>query len=180
MKMDKKRIVQEIYEVVDADVKKQRVRGCCQRTILALQDVFQMNDDGLFRTGSGLHGGIGFMRDVCGSLIGACIVLGYRYGLDRYEDRELKPEENPTIFAGKMYKWFEKEFGTNNCRELVTRHAGGVYYDSSVPWQQKLAIEAGVYDKCDLLIKKTAAKAAELICDYENKTCEHHVLQTRF
>jgi hypothetical protein len=34
-----------------------------------------------------------------------------------------------------------------------------------VPWQQELAIEAGVYDKCDILIKKTAARAAELIWD---------------
>ena len=46
-------------------------------------------------------------------------------------DQRRDPDrERPHIPVGKMYKFFEKEFGTVKCREITTRHSGGVFYDS--------------------------------------------------
>ena len=133
--------------------------------MLALQDVFDMRDDSVFKAASGLHGGIGFMHDTCGVLIGAGMMLGVKYGRSREETNRMEEIERPDIPVGKIYKWFEREFGTVKCREISTKHSGGIFYDTSVPWQQELAMEAGMYDKCDELIRKAVTKTAEMLWD---------------
>ena len=131
-----------------------------------------LKDDSVFKAGSGLHGGIGFMHDTCGSLIGAGMVLSYKWGLGRDEVDNDPNREKPHVPVGKMYKFFEKEFGTVNCREISTKHCGGVFYDTSVPWQKELAVEAGMYVNCDELIRKSAARAAEILWDAFEKEKE--------
>jgi len=59
--------------------------GCSQCVILALQDVFDLRDDGVFKAASGVSGGIGQMHDTCGALLGASLVLGQIYGRSRDE-----------------------------------------------------------------------------------------------
>lgn len=105
------------------------------------------------------------MHDTCGSLLGACMMVSLKYGRGREENDDAEQAERPHIPVGKIYKWFEKEFGTVKCRDISTNHAGGVFYDTSVPWQRELAIEAGMYEKCNELIRKTAARTAEILWD---------------
>ena len=122
-----------------------------------------MRDDNLFKAASGLAGGIGRMRDTCGALLGASLMLGTKYGRGREEIDNMEKLNSSFVPVGKLYKWFEKEFGSAKCLDIRTRFAGGVYYDANVPWQAELAEEAGLPEKCAELAGKTAAKTAEML-----------------
>ncbi len=123
-----------------------------------------MRDDNLFKAASGLAGGIGRMEDVCGAIIGASLMLGLKYGRGRDEIDNTEKLTASCLPVGKLYKWFEKEFGSAKCRDIRTKFAG-VHYDFNVPWQVELAKEAGVPEKCSELTAKTAARAAEMLWD---------------
>ncbi len=124
-----------------------------------------MQDDNLFKAASGLAGGIGRMHDACGALLGASMMLGMKYGRGREEMEDQAKITSSAMPVGKLYKWFEKEFGSATCYDIRTRFADGVYYDTDIPWQAELAREAGVFDKCAELTGKTAARAAEMLWD---------------
>jgi C_GCAxxG_C_C family probable redox protein len=135
--------------------------------ILAVQDVLDMRDDCVFKVASGLIGGIGLMDDTCGALLGASLMLGLKYGRGREEIDNLKKLANSTEPVGKLYKWFEKEFGSATCREVRTKLHGGVFYDLKVPWQYDLAMEDGHLEKCSDITGKTAAKTVEMLWEDE-------------
>lgn len=112
-----------------------------------------------------MAGGIGRMHDACGALLGASLMLGLKHGRGREEIDNLDKLTNSLTPVGKLYKWFEKEFGSATCRDIRASFAGGVYYETEIPWQAELAREAGVTDQCCELTAKTAAKTAEMLWD---------------
>ncbi len=105
------------------------------------------------------------MHDTCGALLGSSLMLGLKYGRGREEMDNLDKLISSLTPVGKLYKWFEKEFGSATCHDIRTKFGGGVYYDTDVPWQAELAMEAGVGEKCGELTAKTAARAAEMLWD---------------
>lgn len=131
--------------------------------ILAVQDVLDMRDDSVFKAASGLVGGIGLMDDTCGALLGACLMLGLKYGRGRDEIDNLEKLASSSEPVGKLYKWFEKEFDSATCREIRTRLHGGVFYDLKVPRQYDLAMADGHLEKCSDLTGKTAARTTEML-----------------
>lgn len=130
--------------------------------ILAVQDVLDMRDDSVFKVASGLIGGIGLMDNTCGALLGGCLMLGIKYGRGREEIDNLKKLSSSVEPVGKLYKWFEREFGSVTCREVRTKQHG-VFYDLKAPWQFDLAMEDGHQEKCSDLTGKTAAKTTEML-----------------
>jgi hypothetical protein len=130
-----------------------------------VQDVLGMRDDSVFKAASGLVGGIGLMDDVCCVLLGACLMLGLKYGRGREEIGNLKKLASSSEPVGKLYKWFEKEFGSVKCHDVRTKLDGGVFYDLKSPWQFDLAIKAGHREKCSDITGKTAAKTVEMMLD---------------
>lgn len=136
--------------------------GCSQCVILGVQDTLGLKDDNLFKAASGLCGGIGQMHDVCGALLGGALMLGTQYGRSRDEiEKSDKVVESMTP-VGKLYKWFEKEYGGVRCRDVRVRTMG-VYYDTKVPWQAELAQEAGMYKYCSDLAGKVAARVVDML-----------------
>ena len=105
------------------------------------------------------------MHDACGALLGASMILGLKYGRGREEIANREKLNISYLLVGKLYKWFEKEFGSATCLEVCTRFGGGVYYDPQIQWQAELAKEAGVPGKCAELAAKTAARTAEMLWD---------------
>ena len=105
------------------------------------------------------------MGDTCGALLGASMMLGLKYGREREEIGNFDKLKSSSVPVGKLYKWFEKEFGSATCHDIRTRFGGGAYYDFSIPWQRELAMEAGQMEKCAELTGKTAAKIAEMLWD---------------
>jgi len=138
--------------------------------VLTLQEVLNQRDDNVFKAASLFAGGIGSMHDTCGALLGSCMMISLKYGrspgeVGKSDDIGNKDKYvNALIQVGKFYKWFEREFGSTRCCDIRARLLG-VFYDSKVPWQQELAEEAGLRDKCSVLLSKTAARAAEILWD---------------
>lgn len=133
--------------------------------MLALQDVLGYGDDAVLKAATAMTGGIGGMRDTCGGLLGAAMFLGQIYGRDRagITDRDRLTTLMPRV--GRLYKWYEKTFGSATCYDIKTIFADGVYYDSSVPWQKELAEKAGVPGKCVDLVAETAAWVVDHVWD---------------
>ena len=130
-----------------------------------MQDTFGMEDDAVLKAASGFSGGIGGMHDTCGGLTGAVMMLGSVYGRGRDDLKSRDKIIATGTEAGKVYKWFEKEFGSTKCYDICKNFAGGTFYDIHVPWQAELAEQAGVREKCAELVEATVSKAAEMLCD---------------
>jgi len=133
--------------------------------VLALQDTLGIEDDNLVKAASAMSGGIGGMTDTCGALLGAAIMLGAVSGSGRDDVGNMEKSMEIRTQAGKLYKWFEKEYGATTCLNIRKIFGGGVFYEWHVPWQAELAKEAGVMEKCSDMVEKTTAKAAEMIYD---------------
>ncbi len=84
--------------------------NCAQAVFCAFADEFGMDDETARKVSCGLGGGVGRMREVCGTVTGAALVLGMRHGPD-------KTAAYPFIqdFCAK----FKAETGSIVCRELL-------------------------------------------------------------
>jgi len=148
-------------------------RSCSNGTALALMETFDMTDSSVFKAASGLHGGIGGMGDVCGSLLGASLILGLMCGSGPEESCKLKAEETdkpgvmdvPTQLVGQLYKWFKKEFGSVKCRFVRARFERELNQDIRIRGLTDEEKQAALFARCDELTAKTAAITAEILWD---------------
>ncbi len=124
-----------------------------------------MRDDNIFKAASGFGGGVGMMGDTCGALLGASMMLSLKYGREREEIGNFEKLKSSGVPVAKLYKWFEKEFGSATCHDIRTKFGGGAHYEFSIPWQRELAEEAKIFEKCSDLVGRTAVHAAEMLWD---------------
>lgn len=84
--------------------------NCAQAVFAAFADEFGLEEDLAKRIACGLGGGVGRMREVCGAVSAAAMVLGLRLGPD-------KMKAYPAIqdFCAK----FKAETGSIVCRDLL-------------------------------------------------------------
>ncbi|MCJ7605719.1 MAG: C-GCAxxG-C-C family protein [Dehalococcoidales bacterium] len=130
-----------------------------------MQDTLGLEDEGVLRASAAMSGGIGGQHDACGGLLGAAMVFGTLYGRDRdsLDDKEKMGELMPRV--GKLYKWYEKTFGSATCYDIKTLFGDGVFYDMFVPWQAELAVEAGIPGRCVDLVEETVAYMMDALYD---------------
>ena len=91
--------------------------NCAQAVFLAFAEDFGFDPGMALKISSGFGGGMGRMREVCGTVSGAIFVLNLKYGYDDSADAEAKK---------KLYKIIQdymREFqalqGSYLCRELL-------------------------------------------------------------
>jgi len=96
---------------------------CPQASLAALMDVFHMQDDTLFRSVFGFHGGSG-NRGIgpCGALVGGIAAIGYFFDFSREEDKKL----------------FEESRGHEKCAQVVGK---GAALAAAVLWDALHEIE---------------------------------------
>ena len=84
--------------------------NCSQAVFTAFADELGLDEDLSKRIACGLGGGVGRMREVCGAVSAAAMVIGMRMGPD-------KMKAYPAIqdFCAK----FKAEFGSIVCRDLL-------------------------------------------------------------
>lgn len=138
--------------------------GCSQSVLLAIQEIFNLKDDLLFKAASGLGGGIGRMHSVCGALLGGAMALGMKYGRERSELENTDKLFKSMEYVGKLYRKFEKEFGSVICREIREKLLGE-YIDTKIPSEYERAVKLGLYEKCSALSGKTARMVAALMLE---------------
>jgi hypothetical protein len=74
-----------------------------------LQDTFDMKDDILLKASGAMTGGIGGRSDTCGSMIGACLMLGAACGRGRGDIEDGMQKLGKSVRqAADFYRWFKE------------------------------------------------------------------------
>ena len=85
--------------------------NCAQSVFGAFAEEFGMDDATAAKVSCALGGGVGRLREVCGAVSGAAMVLGMKYGPDK---AAVYPKVQELAAA------FKAECGTYVCRELLS------------------------------------------------------------
>lgn len=91
--------------------------NCCQATLIAFDDLTGLDRETSVKLASGFGGGIGRLREVCGTFTGVCMALGMIAGNKDPNDAESKKEEYATI--QRLAAKFAEDNGSIICRELL-------------------------------------------------------------
>ncbi len=91
--------------------------NCTQAVFLAFEDKYDMDHNMALRLSSSFGGGMGRLREVCGSVSGMFMVAGILYGYDDVKNPELKKNHYARI--QQLAAEFEKENGSIVCRDLL-------------------------------------------------------------
>ena len=91
--------------------------NCSQSIVLAFADLLPADEKMLMKMASSFGGGMGRLREVCGSVSGMFMVAGLLYGYDGPETGQVKAEH----YAGiqELAHRFEAKHGTIVCREML-------------------------------------------------------------
>ena len=97
--------------------------NCAQSVFCAFSDVTGVDLPTSARLASSFGGGLGRLREVCGCVSGAAMVLGAVKGYDDPEDREAKKEHYARV--REFARHFRESEGSIICRELLEGSALG-------------------------------------------------------
>ncbi len=91
--------------------------NCAQAVAVAFSDLIGLDESEAARLTSGFGGGVGRMREVCGSISGMAFVMSALYGYDSPEAKAEKAQLYAEI--QKLAEEFKRENGSIVCRELL-------------------------------------------------------------
>ncbi len=91
--------------------------NCAQSVLLAYADLFQLDETLAKRLSAPFGGGMGRMREVCGALSGAFMLVGLKYPADDPEDKAAKTENYTAV--QRVAEQFRTKFGSIICRDLL-------------------------------------------------------------
>ncbi|AEV67450.1 C-GCAxxG-C-C family protein [Acetivibrio clariflavus] len=106
----------------------QRGYNCSQAVLAAFCDETGLDFDTAVKISSPFGGGIGKLREVCGTVTGMLMVIGMKYGYTDPKNKEAKTEHYELV--QNLAKQFEKDNGSIVCRELLGL---SIKNDSPVP-----------------------------------------------
>lgn len=127
--------------------------NCAQAAILAFADESGLDEKTLCRLASSFGGGMGRMREVCGSVSGMLMILGLIKGYDSPSDRDGKAETYRVV--QELAEAFKEVHGSIVCREILKKPNGKDHYQPAERTKQ-------YYDErpCEHCVK-TAANILE-------------------
>lgn len=91
--------------------------NCAQSVFAAYADLFGMDRQTALKMSSAMGGGIGRMREVCGTVAAMAMLAGLKEGNDEPENEEAK--EHIYALVRRMSAQFKEQHGTIICRELL-------------------------------------------------------------
>ncbi|MBR2109143.1 MAG: C_GCAxxG_C_C family protein [Ruminococcus sp.] len=130
--------------------------NCSQAVLLAFSDITGLDDDTAAKIASSFGGGLGRMREVCGAVSGAAMVLGLAKG---YSDpRAFEAKKAHYKLIQDFAELFKEKNGSIICRELLS---GVRTVENGVPE----ARTDGYYKKrpCPLLVRDAAEILDEML-----------------
>ena len=91
--------------------------NCAQAVVIAFEDLHGVDRETVAKLSSSFGGGMGRLREVCGSVSGMFMVAGLLYGYDDPKAKEEKTEHYTRI--QKLAADFAEENGSIVCRDLL-------------------------------------------------------------
>ncbi len=159
---------QEILEEVEKLAYKyeQLYGGCSQCVVGAVKEVLGGISDDVFKSATGLAGGVGLTGNTCGALTGGVMVLSVFLGrdYDNFADPERIRFETFRL-AKELVERYEKEYGTVVCDEIKEKIMGRTYDLWDEKEYQEFLAAGGHDDKCPSVCGKAARWAVEILMD---------------
>lgn len=147
------------------------IRGCCQCTIAAIQDSLGIQNDAVFKAGSGLTAGGGLSCEgSCGAYSGGVLVMSSVFGRRRDKWDDDKDEKDCAHrMARSLLENFHREYGSHICR-TIHRKIFGREFDLLDTSDREAFEKLGAHvEKCTSIVGKAAAWATELILEEMSK-----------
>lgn len=126
--------------------------NCAQSVYCAFAEDFGMDAETAAKVSSGLGGGVGRLREVCGAVTGAALVLGLKFGPDK---TAVYPKVQEFAAA------FRAETGSIVCRELLEgtgATSGGAPEARTAEYYRKRPCSELVRLAADLVAKMTVGR----------------------
>ena len=91
--------------------------NCCQAVLLAFSDLTGLDEATALKMAAPFGGGVGRMREVCGTVSGMCMVLGMLF----YDAKQVTVAEKSSLYAREqeVARRFREINGSIVCRELL-------------------------------------------------------------
>ena len=141
--------------------------GCSQCVLLAIQEVFEMENENTFKAATGYAGGIGLTGSVCGALLGGIMAIGLKYGRDLHAFFNRDPEKvrfKSYMLAAKLRRKFEETYGSCFCRD-IQKKLFGKWYNLFDPKEFEEFEKAGGHGPqgCPTVVKNAARWVSEIL-----------------
>lgn len=91
--------------------------NCSQSVFLAYSDVFDLDLNMAKRMSVSFGGGVGRMREVCGTVSAMAMLAGFKYPVPDTKDQEARTRNYGMV--QKMAELFKEKYGTIICRDLL-------------------------------------------------------------
>lgn len=133
--------------------------NCCQSTAAPFAALLGLPEETMLRLACGLGGGVGRLREVCGGLSGAAVVLGGYYANPN------DPEDKSRIYAmvQEIAARFKAENGLDTylCRELLNGSGA-----TTGPLAEQRTPEYYAKRPCPRLVRLAAELTAQYIAEH--------------
>lgn len=97
--------------------------NCSQAVLLAFSDLTGLDEKVAVKLASSFGGGMGRMREVCGTVSGMFMVLGLLYGYDAASPNADEEKKVHYARVQELARRFREEMGSIICRDLLANHA---------------------------------------------------------
>ena len=148
-----------------------KMTGCAQCALAAIHDALDMTDDAVFKSATGLSGGLGFSsKGSCGALAAGMMAIGQRCGRDRehfYDPEKIRLKS--LRLSKKLLERFTAEYGSDNCGLVQKRLLGKAFNFWSDEDVEEFRRMGGYSEKCASVVGNVAKWTVEIILDEEGK-----------
>lgn len=96
--------------------------NCAQSVFAAYADLFGMDEEMSFKISTPFGGGLGGMREVCGTVSGMSMIVGLAMGTTKPDDKEGKKKCFELV--QQLTEKFRKENGSIICKQLLGLEPG--------------------------------------------------------
>jgi C_GCAxxG_C_C family probable redox protein len=139
---------------------------CAQATVAALQDVFNIKNDDVFKASCGLSGGVGACGEgTCGAVAGGVLILSYLFGRNRTVFDFGKVNHDVAELSATLLERFKKEYDGSTCRETQKKLFGKSYNLRDEKERAEFLSSGGHHEKCPKAVGTGARLTAEIIFD---------------
>ena len=113
--------------------------NCAQSVLCSFSQDYGLDEDKALKIASGFGGGMGRLGGTCGSVTGAFMVIGLKYGMGIEGNKEAKEKSYQIVrdFTNR----FQEIFGSVICRELlnceINTTEGMEYYEQNNFFEKK-------------------------------------------
>jgi len=140
-------------------------KNCAQGCLRALQEVFGIGNSLTCKAATAMPG-IAVRGETCGAVVAGLMAIGIVWGREDPADTQSYMK---AVSQGRRFcRWFEKEFGSVMCRDIV-RQRFGKELDLASPEDAGEFARLDGYQHCSCVPGKAARRVGEMILESNDK-----------